>query len=131
MDALALLFLSVSHTFNLPPGLLSAVCFVESSHNVSAMHLNDGDSHSIGVCQIKLSTSRFLGFKGTAKALSNPKTNVFFAGKYLHYQLCRYNGNLYKAVAAYNVGTFKSDKLGLPINRKYVHDVTRAWEDKK
>ena len=118
--ALMMLFGSVSQTFNLPPGLLSSVCFVESSHNVHAMHFNDGGGNSVGICQLKLGTARLLGFKGDENSLKIPKNNVYFAAKYLRRQLDRYRGNVWAAVSAYNAGRLRLEPSGQTRNRVYV-----------
>lgn len=131
MESLALIFAAMTVTFELPPGLNSAVCFVESSHVTSVVHTNDGGSDSIGVCQIKLATARLLGFKGSAKALRNPHTNIHYASKYLHSQLRRYHGDIYKAVSAYNAGTHRMRESGLACNHKYVTKVFQAWGEEK
>lgn len=123
MDAVTIIltFALVSHNVSLPTGLLSAVCYVESKHKVDAMHLDDGNSNSVGICQIKLSTARWLGFKGTEADLKNPKTNIHYAAKYLKYQLKRYGNDINKAISAYNAGSFKKS------NHKYVNKVITAW----
>lgn len=126
--ALIVLFATVSQTFNLPSGLLPALCFVESNHDVEAINVSDGGSDSLGVCQIKVATAHCLGFKGTATQLSAPSTNVYFAGKYLRWQLDRYGGNLYKAVGAYNSGTYKPGKSGKAKNHRYISKVMREWK---
>lgn len=98
------LFIGASTQYNLPPGLLASLCYVESKHQVNKIHYNDGDTNSYGVCQIKLITAQEMGFKGTAIELMTPKTNIQYAGAYLKYQLTRYNGNVARAVVAYNKG---------------------------
>lgn len=120
---LTALFVSVSLQYNIPPGLLSSVCYVESKHNIHAIHRDDGKGgHSLGVCQIKLSTARHMGFKGTEKQLMNPKINIKYAGKYLKHQIKRYHGNINKAVIAYNLG--HAGKLG---HTKYMERVYKVW----
>lgn len=121
MNTLTLLFLTMSSQYHLPPGLLSALCYVESKHNVSAVHHDDGNSDSLGVCQIKYETAKWLGFKGTKKQLMEPKYNVKYAAKYLSYQLNRYR-NVNRAVIAYNIGNAK----GLT-NTKYQARVFKEW----
>lgn len=101
---LGLYFLLTTQQYNLPPDLLSAICYTESTYNTRAIHLDDGPGGpSLGVCQIKHSTAKWLGFKGTPTQLMNPKTNILYAGKYLKYQLLKYK-NPVKAVIAYNYG---------------------------
>ncbi len=122
-----LLFFNITAQLELPPGLLSALCWVESNHKVTAINAQDGGSASYGVCQIKLDTARMLGYKGTVKTLKEPAVNVYWAGRYLKYQLDRYSGDPRKAVAAYNAGTHRVNKKGLIKNRKYVEKVFKAW----
>lgn len=127
MATLMLLFATTTHTFNLPEGLLSSLCYVESGHVVNAIsYMDGGKTDSLGICQVKLNTARYMGFKGTAAQLRhNPTYNVYYAGKYLSYQMLRYNGDIPKAVAAYNAG---SCPHGVIKNHKYVSKVFLAWE---
>lgn len=99
-----IIFASVTQQFNLPPNMLSAVCFTESSFNISAIHYNDGSTDSYGICQIKLETAQWLGFQGSIEELMRPRTNIYYAGKYLSYNLHRYHGNMHRALTAYNRG---------------------------
>lgn len=128
---LILAFSSVSQTFDLPPGLLSALCFVESRHNPEAIHMDDGGSASLGICEIKLNTAKGLGFKGSQKDLMQPQINIYYAGKYLKQQLVRYDGNYLKAVASYNAGKYRVDDMGATKNWVYVHKVMKTWTVKK
>ncbi len=115
--------LLASTQLDLPPGLLSAVCFVESSHNPHAIALNDGNSPSLGECMIKYPTAKLMGYHGSQATLHrNVKTNAFWAARYLSYQIKRYHGNLYQAVGAYNSGTYRPD-----VNKEYINKVFNAW----
>lgn len=126
-----MIFLSVTGTFSLPPGILSAVCWVESSHRINVVHKDDGKGSSLGTCQIKLPTARMLGFKGTEKELMIPKTNVYYGGRYLVRQLNRYEGDIVKAVAAYNSGTYRQTSNGQAKNQVYVSRVFKAWSTRR
>lgn len=131
--ALLLLFTSVSQEFNLPDGLLEAICFVESSHNTRVVNKSDGGSPSIGVCQIKYTTARQMGYRGYPNTLFKPISNIYYAGKYLRHQINRY-GEMLPAIAAYNSGTYFVDKNGRAFNYKYVGRVLQVWrknEDSK
>jgi soluble lytic murein transglycosylase-like protein len=108
MNTIWVFFLITSSQYNLPKGLLPALCYVESNHKVNAVHHDDGNGDSLGICQIKLATAQSLGFKGTEEELMNPKTNIHYAGKYLAKQLVRYDGSVRKAVIAYNQGRVKT-----------------------
>lgn len=105
--ALTLLFSSISAQFDLPPKLLDSVCYVESRHKPHAVNVDDGGSPSLGLCQVKLKTARWLGFEGDEADLMEPRTNAYYAGKYLAYQLKRYRGDKHRAVTAYNRGNAK------------------------
>lgn len=107
MNTLAALFLAVSVQYHLPPNLLSSLCYVESHHNVNAIHHDDGLTDSLGICQIKWSTSRQFGFRGTPQQLMKPENNIKYAGAYLAHQLHRYHVTS-KAVIAYNMGSAKN-----------------------
>lgn len=131
METLLTLFALTTTTFNLPTGLLSALCYVESGHHVGAYLANDGGSPSHGVCQVKLETARLMGFRGTPAKLKQPKVNIYYAGKYLAYQMVRYNHDSRKAIAAYNAGTFKVNRKGQVCNRKYLGKVMIAWAENK
>ena len=120
--ALTLLFSLTSAQFNLPTNLLSSLCYVESKHDINAIHVDDGTSNSVGICQIKWSTAKWLGFKGTEKQLMDPKTNIHYAGKFLKYQQTRYKSTT-KAIIAYNIGNAK----GL-LSTKYSAKVIKQWE---
>lgn len=104
MDTLALVFLAVTNTMSLPTGLLSALCYVESRHNVAAIAENDGGTRSHGVCQIKLGMAKAMGFEGNGAELRKPENNVYYAGKLLEYQIKRC-GSVEKGIRAYNSGS--------------------------
>lgn len=121
------IFASVTADLGLPDGLLSALCFVESSHKINAINRNDGVGHSLGICQIKLSTAKMLGYKGTAEKLhKNPKVNAYWAGRYLKRQINRYD-DVNLGIAAYNAGTVRLNDRGEIMNRKYLVKVLKRW----
>lgn len=118
---LTAIFISTTLQLGLPANLLSSLCYVESKHDINAIHHDDGTSNSVGVCQIKLKTAKWLGFKGTEKQLMDPKINIYYAGLYLRYQLQRYN-SIERAVISYNKGNAK----GLTSSR-YQATVFKQW----
>lgn len=80
----------------------------------------------MGECQLKLSTAKQMGFKGTERdLLLDPSLNIHFAAKYLRSRLDRYSGDLRKAVSAYNAGRYKTNNL------PYVKKVLKAWEEQR
>lgn len=135
--ALALLFASASASFNLPQGLLSGLCWVESNHKVDAIHRYDGrklrpghiPAASRGICQIKLGVARSLGFVGTGRDLMDPQANIYYAAKLLKLHLEDNDGDLEMAIAAYNMGHCKFDKRECILNRVYVDKVLKAWRE--
>ena len=119
---LTLWFTVMSSQYNLPPGLLQSLCYIESNHRVEVINYNDGDGHSYGVCQIKYKTAKYLGFKGTPEQLMEPQNNIKYAAAYLAYQMKRYKGNISKAVIAYNKGN--ANKL---TSTRYQLKVFNRW----
>jgi|SRR5580658_10481167 soluble lytic murein transglycosylase-like protein len=103
MNTLLAIFTATTVQLNLPPGLLASLCFVETRHNVNAIHYADGKGNSLGVCQIKRSTAQYLGFDGTEQDLMDPETNIYYAGLYLRHHIRRYQ-SINRAVIAYNLG---------------------------
>jgi|SRR5579859_2267585 len=129
--ALALLFVLYTNTYKLPTGLVSALCWAESAHQTQVYNAELDGHKSLGVCEIKLDTARMMGFHGTEKQLLNPKMNIKYAAKYLKWQIERYDGDVYKGIAAYNSGTYREDKRHRPKNRRYVARVLRAWSKRR
>lgn len=118
---LLMLFALHSNTYSLPAKLLQSVCYVESKYNVAAIHHDDGGEDSLGVCQLHMSTARWLGFKGTKEQLMNPDINIHYAAKYIKYQLSRYK-NIEKAIISYNRGNAKH-----LTRTKYSAKVIKKW----
>lgn len=110
--------------------LLLAICTFESKL-VNTISPHDNGSPSYGICQIKESTARMLGFNGQREDLMNPSINAKYAALYLKKQLERYDGDLCMATAAYNAGTYNPSKIvpGKPKNLKYVKGVTLHLDD--
>lgn len=124
-----MMFVALSTVYNLPQGLQSAVCYVESHHTATAIHRDDGGHNSVGICQVQLPAARFLGFKGSEKGLLEMDTNLRLSGAYLGYQLRRYRGDVGKAISAYNMGSFKLNSQGKVANKSYVDKVMKAWRE--
>lgn len=131
IEVLMIIFATITTQNHLPEGLLSSICFVESSYRPAAINKDDGNSPSVGLCQIKYETAKMLGFSGKSKDLLDPTVNAFYAGRYLKKQLSRYKNNAVKAVAAYNSGTYREAMYGGPLNNKYVDKVFKRWKAKK
>lgn len=115
------LFTATTIQLHLPSNLLSSLCYVESRHDITAIHKDDGNSDSLGICQIKLATAQWLGFRGTRTQLMEPGINIKYAGLYLKWQILRYK-SIQKAVISYNRGNAK----GLTTSR-YQARVFKQW----
>lgn len=122
MVTLTAIFISMSARYSIPQDLLSSLCYVESKHNIHAIHKDDGGANSLGICQIKLQTARGMGFRGTEKQLMNPATNIKYAAKYLKHNIRRYHGSINKAVISYNLG-----HAGDLTSTKYMRKVYKQW----
>lgn len=123
---LLLLFHSASASFELPDNLLASLCYVESNHNIEAIHYNDGGGNSLGICQIKYASAFQMGYRGTPSQLMEPITNIFYSGKFLKYQINRYHGNIPRGITAYNKG--HSSGSGYSV---YFFKVNKEWTNAK
>jgi soluble lytic murein transglycosylase-like protein len=121
MDAVSII-LSTAKTVGVSGSLLLAICSHESQRFKMNYNPADKGSPSYGYCQIKKETAFMLGFKGKANELNNPRTNAYWAARYLKYQQKNYGNDWVKLVSSYNAGSFNpSNKVvGCPRNLKYL-----------
>lgn len=113
MNSIVITLILAARAMNLDPALLVSICTVETNlTNVVTLH--DGrpsssgiSSASVGVCQVKPSTSRLLGIH--PKFLMDVETNALVAAGYLSHQMKRYRGNRRLATMAYNGGTARPE----------------------
>lgn len=125
--ALILLFAQVSQAYGLPPGMLSALCFVESGHHTQAVHKDDGVEDSVGLCQIHYSTAKQLFPNTKPSDLYNPRINAKIAGAYLRYQYNRYGRSSWeRAAVAYNKGNATQI-----YSSRYSQMVFKSWMEKR
>ncbi|MBC2860471.1 lytic transglycosylase domain-containing protein [Stappia sp. 28M-7] len=96
-----------------PVELAHAVVRVESNYNPRAR----GRAGEIGLMQIKPQTARGVGFRGSAKALYDPKTNITYGMKYLAGAHKRAGGDVCGTILRYNAGHFA--KRMNPVSRRY------------
>lgn len=116
------IFENVSVKYDLPPGLLKAVCKKETRLK-NVVNWKDGNSPSYSYCQVKMSTAQHMGFKNTIPHLNLAKHNIDVAGKYLAY-LYKKCGDWISAISAYNTGRCLKNPL-----TQYSKDVILKWED--
>ena len=104
--------------FGIPVGLLSALCFVESSHrSIDVLDTNGRVSH--GICQVQEGAARQVGIKETS-LIRTKKGNIRAAALYLSYGRERC-GTWIGALHQYNTG-----KCGKTIG-PYVRKVLERW----
>ena len=85
---------------DVPPALAQALVQVESSHNPKAT----GRNGEIGLLQIKPTTARAMGYKGSAKGLYDPETNLTWGMKYLGKAHDLSGGDVCGTLLRYNAG---------------------------
>lgn len=100
-----------------PERVAMAVVQVESNFNPRAR----GSAGEIGLMQIKPATARGLGFRGTAKALYDPQTNLEWGMRYLAGAHKRASGDLCGTILRYNAGHYA--KRMNPVSSRYCRKV--------
>lgn len=110
---------------NFDPDLILALKKVESNINPKA--IGDG-GRSFGLMQIQYTTAKGLGFKGKAKDLLDPYTNMKYGCMYLSKMYEKSDRNVYMALMAYNAGpnALKRKYKGDWVNHPYVGKILLA-----
>jgi soluble lytic murein transglycosylase-like protein len=113
----------VSERYRVDPALVRAVIETESNWNTTAV----SSKGALGLMQLVPGTAQQLGVNNAF----DPKQNLDGGVRYLHGLLQRYNGDLDKALAAYNAGPGAVDRArGVPQyreTREYVQKVTNSY----
>ncbi len=104
---------------NLPPELVAAVAHTESKFKPTAR----SHAGAVGLMQLVPRTGKWMG----AKNLTDPTQNVKAGAKYLRYLTDRFDGNMQKAIAAYNAGEGNVRRFGgIPPFRETRNYVSRV-----
>ncbi|AUX70525.1 transglycosylase [Porphyrobacter sp. HT-58-2] len=93
----------LSQRFDLSPSLLEALVWQESRWNESAV----SPVGAQGLAQLMPGTARYLGVDPR-----DPYANLEGGARYLREQLDRFDGDLEKALAAYNAGPGRVERAG-------------------
>jgi len=113
----------VSDRYRVDPALVRAVIQTESNWNSKAISRKG----ALGLMQLVPGTAQQMGVSNAF----DPKQNLDGGVRYLHTLLERYNGDLDKALAAYNAGPAAVDRAGgIPAyreTRNYVQKVTDSY----
>ncbi|WP_425475391.1 lytic transglycosylase domain-containing protein [Shinella oryzae] len=100
-------------TYGVPVDLAHAVVRVESNFNPRAR----GSAGEIGLMQIKPATARMMGYRGGAKGLYDPETNIKFGMKYLAMAHELGGGTVCGTILKYNAG--HGAKRMNPVSKRY------------
>ena len=108
--------------YNIDPDLLYAVIQVESGHKNGLT----SDKGAQGLMQIIPSTAKYLGIKN----VFDPDENIRGGTRYLRELLNKYNGDVEKALRAYNAGPGTVD-AGRNPNPSYSRNVLAIYQKRK
>lgn len=109
-------------THGVPESLAHAVISVESNYRANAR----GSAGEVGLMQIKPATARMMGYKGSAKGLYNPETNIKFGMKYLAKAHQLGGGTTCGTILKYNAG--HGAKRMNPVSKRYCGKVTQLMK---
>lgn len=109
----AKLISSHAKTNGIDESLAHAVISIESNYRANAR----GAAGEVGLMQIKPSTARMMGYRGSTKALYNPETNIKYGMKYLAMAQKLGDGSTCGTILKYNAG--HGAKRMNPISKRY------------
>ncbi|RRJ66693.1 lytic transglycosylase domain-containing protein [Paenibacillus oralis] len=104
-DDIEALIARASRTYGVPESLIKAVIDTESSFNPMAV----SSAGAKGLMQLMDGTARGLGISDPF----DPAQNIDGGTRYLSHQLSRFGGELKTALAAYNAGPGRLQRLGI------------------
>jgi soluble lytic murein transglycosylase-like protein len=108
--------------YGVPVSLAHAVIQVESNYRPNAR----GSAGEVGLMQIKPATARGMGYRGPAKGLYDPETNIRFGMKYLGMAHRLSGGVTCGTILRYNAG--HAAKRMNPVSQAYCGKVKRLLE---
>jgi soluble lytic murein transglycosylase-like protein len=106
-----------ARTYGVPVSLAHAVIRVESNYKPKAR----GSAGEIGLMQLKLQTARGLGYRGSARGLYNPATNLRYGMAYLGQARKLGGRSVCGTILKYNAGHYA--KRMNPISARYCSKV--------
>ncbi len=116
----AALIEEAAERYGLPAGILHSVAAVESGYDPRAV----SPKGAVGVMQLMPSTAAALGADP-----EDPAENIDAGARYLRDLLLKYDGGLYRALAAYNAGPGAVDRYrGVPPYRETLSYVEKVLE---
>ncbi len=107
----------VAKKHGVPLGIAQAVVQVESNFNPRAR----GSAGEVGLMQIKPTTARGLGYRGSTKSLYDPETNLEWGMRYLAGAHQRSGGDVCGTILRYNAGHYA--KRMNPVSARYCKKV--------
>lgn len=113
---------SYAKSNGVPESLAHAVISVESNYRPTAR----GSAGEIGLMQIKPTTARMMGYRGSAKGLYDPETNIKYGMLYLAKAHELGGGSTCGTILKYNAG--HGAKRMNPVSQRYCGKVTRLMK---
>lgn len=110
--------------FDLPAGVMYYLIGVESSWRASAV----SSAGAVGLTQVRPSTARVIDSTLTREDLFRPEVNVMVGAAYLKRMIDRYDGDVRRALRAYNAGPTRVDhfdRQGREVSGGYADRVMR------
>ncbi|MCK9859861.1 lytic transglycosylase domain-containing protein [Paenibacillus sp. ATY16] len=107
--------------YGIDPELIRGVIRTESGFNSDAV----SSVGAKGLMQLMDSTARGLGVTDSL----DPQQNIDGGSKYLSYLLGKYNGNEQVALAAYNAGPGRIDRLGISTDSELLANLDKLPEE--